>query len=275
MTDDRIRKKFFFYPRHSISCHGAGFTLVEMSIVLVVIGLIILIVFPALNAVRTNAQRSATDTNLQALLRATAAFAQANGCLPCPTPADIYGSGFGRVRGDTVTAACNVCNSPEGIPPFVSLGVPMSMAKDGWGRWITMRVDPALTVSSMAGIIPSGQVGLCAANLNKANRIGIVVPGGATQAAAVIFVSHGPNGYGSYAANPLSGDSNGWRLSFPSGTTACASGGYERCNADGDLTFYNAPSVFGGNNPFDDILLFLDRNALVSLFGNGSCQTAW
>ncbi len=251
-----------------------GFTLVEMSLVLIIIGLTILIIFPALSAVRTNAQRTVTDSNLQTLLRATAAFVHANGCLPCPTPATTVGSAFGYVRGDNNTAACNGCGSPEGIPPFASLGLPMNMAKDGWGHWITMRVDPALTDNSFSSVIPNGMAGLCMTGLNKANQVIVQIPNGGSQPAAVIFVSHGPNGRGSLIASPQSGLKNGYRLlPLPCRVSTCTnSGGYECCNTDGNSTFINASPIVRNNDPFDDILLFLDRNALVSLIGNSVCQ---
>jgi len=58
--------------------HQAGFTLVEMAVVLIIVGLLILTVFPALLAVRSASQRNATQTNLHSLMQATAAFVQAN-----------------------------------------------------------------------------------------------------------------------------------------------------------------------------------------------------
>ncbi len=120
-----------------------------MAVVLVIIGLVILTVFPALTAARTGSQRMLTQNNLQALMLATAAYVQANGCLPCPTPPAVFGNGFGIVRGDATVNpnACGACPTPEGIPPYMSLGVPASTAHDGWGQWISMRVDPALTAA--------------------------------------------------------------------------------------------------------------------------------
>ena len=277
-------------PEHTR--HLRGFTLVEMAMVLLVIGLVFLIVYPALNAVRVSAQRSLTDSNLQALMRATAVYVQTNGCLPCPAPATTAGTGYGRVRGDTNAAVCGSCAQPEGIPPFVSLGIPESTAHDGWGRWITMRVDPMLTVNF--GIVPpttpctaldvtngtctqvgASQKGLCRSGLSNVNRINVQIPTGPVEQAAVIFVSHGANGCGAFYAGALSGALNGSRLRFPDGTQSCANGGFEQCNAGDTTTFVNASQVLGGSNPFDDSLTFLDRNNLVSLFGNGSCQTVW
>lgn len=284
-----------------------GFTLVEMSVVLVIVGLLILTVFPALTALRAGSQRTMTQSNLQALMLATAAYAQANGCLPCPTPATASGSGFGRVRGDTAPTACNGCATAEGIPPFVSLGVAASVAHDGWGRWITMRVDPALTASALGAVVPpmspctasdlaahpvtptctllnASQKGLCQTKLSAANRVNVQTPGGAAQQAAVVFLSHGSTGYGAFLAGALAyetGYNGGCRLNFPAVAAAClqnlscvspANGAaYAACNADGKNQFFNAAMQDG----YDDMMAFADRNTLVSMLGNGACQTAW
>jgi prepilin-type N-terminal cleavage/methylation domain-containing protein len=315
----------------------SGFTLVEMAVALIIIGLVILAVFPALMAMRAGSQRGLTQSNLQALMTATAAYAQANGCLPCPTPASAIGNGFGRVRGDASAAppACGICSTAEGIPPFASLGVPAAVAHDGGGHWITMRVDPALTInfgiappakpvacacsapasgtctatscSTVVNGICTGapigcacgppvnnvcaplpmsisQQGLCEPSgtgpglLSKANSIAVQTPGGAKQTAAVLFVSHGANGYGSFYANPVNGAfGNGWTLTFPPGTASCGVGGYAECNsaATNSPLFYDAPPVTGGSAAYDDMLAYVDRNTLVSMLGNGSCQTVW
>lgn len=297
-----------------------AFTLAEMSIVLIVIGLVIMTVFPALSALRASAQRVATQSHLDALMQATATYAQANGCLPCPTPANIANTapaGFGRVRGDAsaTPAPCGTCATPEGIPPFMSLGVPASVAHDGSNRWITMRVDPALTNPANIAIPPtapalcvcaynaatnacasttagcscaapvSGQCaqpfnaslrGLCAPSLSKANAIAVQIPGGSTQSAAVIFVSHGLNGAGSFNASVRPNANNGLRLAFPDWFPTCDNNGFAQCNADGNASFTDAPKVNAGNNPFEDTLAYLSRNALVSMAGNGAtCQSAW
>lgn len=269
---------------------NGGFTLVEMSIVLVVIGLIIMAVIPALNSARMASQRSLTDSNLQALMRATAVYVQANGCLPCPAPASATGGGFGRVRGDDSAspAPCGACIVQEGIPPFSSLGIPAATAHDGWNRWITMRVDRALT--NNFGVVPptspctsadapcpvgTSQKGMCKSGLSTTYRINVQTVNGSSQLAAVIFVSHGPNGFGAYQASAkstaMNADDN--HPSFPDGALCAAS--TEVCNADGLNHFQLASPSNDKTNPFDDILMYADRNNIVSMLGNGSCQTTW
>ena len=285
-----------------------GFTLVEMSVVLVIIGLLILTIFPALTSLRAGSQRSVTQNNLQALMLATASFVQANGCLPCPTPASTVGNGFGRVRGDTAVASCSGCTLAEGIPPFVSLGISPNVARDGWGHWFTMRVDPALTAAALGAVVPptrqctademtklaackstsASQNGLCQNGLRTvvgAVPISVTMPGSSAQQVAVLFVSHGSKGYGALVADTLinSAGSNGCRLPFPNqaaicppktGTCAAPSTGlgYAQCNANGANSFYNPPP----SGDYDDVIAYADRNMIVSMLGNGTaCQTVW
>ncbi len=128
-----------------------GFTLVEMAVVVVIAGIILGALLPALLDMRRMTALTATQTNLQGLLRATAAYVQANGCVPCPMPSGSVSAGFGRVRGDARAGypACGICAQPDGIAPFVSLGIDPAVAKDGWGHWITMHVDPLLAQNPM------------------------------------------------------------------------------------------------------------------------------
>ncbi|MDR3424867.1 MAG: prepilin-type N-terminal cleavage/methylation domain-containing protein [Alphaproteobacteria bacterium] len=300
----------------------SGFTLVEMAVVLVVMGLVMLTVLPALNTVRSANQLSLTQSNLRSLMLATAAYVQANGCLPCP--AATSGTGFGtetsyiiNTSGKPTPNACGICSSPEGIPPYVSLGLPASTAHDGWGHWITMRVDPALTNPANCGtasnscsnyiFIPptalcttadyssgycaaqSGSPvgysdkGLCKYNLSAASNavpITVSTPNGTSQKAAVIFVSYGSTGYGSYVASLQ----QGWQMPFPSPPNnpssatynpCSAYSGYPKCNAAGTANFVDAMTVVGDTDPYDDVLAYADRNALVSMFGNGACNTTW
>lgn len=248
-----------------------GFTLVEMSIVLIVIGLVILTVFPAMKAVRDGQQRAATASNLQTLMRATAAFIQASGCLPCPTPASTVGAGFGFVRGESGAATCGVCNAPEGIPPFASLGLPAASAKDGWSRWITMRIDKSLANPLACGSSCT-LTKLCQqAALSTTSRVFVSTPGGPqNQTAAVIFMSHGPDGFGAFQTFSISGmGSDDHVYNGP------ASAVLELENADGDASFTDAPITSNPTDPFDDVMTYMDLNALVAFLGQGACQTTW
>jgi type II secretory pathway pseudopilin PulG len=279
-----------------------------MAIVLVVMGLVMLTVLPALTAVRSANQLALTQSNLRNLMLATASYVQANGCLPCPAVPGNTGANFGRLGYSSTTISCGTCSAPEGIAPFVALGVPASTARDGWGHWITMRVDPALTANF--GVTPptagcqcndfiaplpanctsstaktttptcttlnGSQKGFCQSNLSASKTyITITTPGGALQEAAVIFVSHGSTGYGSFVAAPRQ---SGYLLPFASNYASCSAyGGYAQCNsaANNSTQFYDAPTVISNTDSYDDVLAYADRNTLVSMLGSGSCGTVW
>src|SRR5262249_30262916 len=154
--------------------------------------------------------------------------------------------------GSSNPVACKGCPTAEGIPPFMALGIPAATAHDGWGHWITMRVDPALTIlpsnpancaasNSCSSFVPPAALclavdvsngvctsvqagaakGLCRTNIDASNRINVAVPGAGSQQAAVIFVSHGASGYGAYVANAENPDSNGCRLQTNCQAVAC------------------------------------------------------
>ncbi len=302
-----------------------GFTLVEMAVVLVIIGLVILTIFPALNAMRSANERALTQSNLHSLMLATATFVQANGCLPCPASPYAVNANFGKLGG--TGTACGNCPlaSAQGIVPFASLGIPESTAHDGWGHWITMRVDPILAVLPTNPLgttfVPPASIctsadftnnatfcavpnqaplgtnspvnisskGLCRYNLSHASGalpITVSIPAGGTQQAAVIFISHGTTGYGSYIDAPVNiSGQNGIIIQFPSNLTIqsgypkCSPpyGGFAQCNSAGNNSaqFYDAPTIISANDNYDDILAYADRNTLITMLGNPGCATTW
>jgi prepilin-type N-terminal cleavage/methylation domain-containing protein len=270
------------------AAHHAAFTLVEMAVVVVIAGIILSSLLPALLDIRRTAQFTATQTNLQTLLRATAAYTLANGCLPCPTPGDkINASGaLGKVRGDNSAgaAACGNCPIADGIAPFVSLGVDPSVAKDGWGRWITYHIDRSLAnptactetekLANNAGCSKTDAVssGLCRAGLAATgNPLTINLPNVTSARAAVIFISHGVNGAGAYRLN-----ANATQPRLDVSPCETAKGNVEGCNVkSGSNVNDNSFYVYDRSERVDDIITYMDRNALVSLFGNAACTTPW
>lgn len=284
---------------------SGGFTLPEMAIVVVISGLLLVTLLPALRATQSAAALSATQSNLQTLLRATAAYVAANGCLPCPTSGgNISGAESGVVSSQLVVdgklmrnTPCGSCDSLDGIPPFVSMGLDAATAKDGWGRWITMHVDPALTnptacsgdekTANALGCSKNDSLltGFCRpyprtpAEKKISLRVQLATQG--TAFTSVVFLSHGANGFGAYRTPKRKGVScsDDTRLGFPanascSGGKPSVSHGEEVCNdkcLTPDELFYE---IQRGEN-FDDILAYADRNALVSMLGSGSCTTPW
>src|SRR5262249_20109211 len=106
--------------------------------------------------------------------------------------------------------------------------------------------------------LPAGlsQQGLCASGLSTANRIGVQTPNGSTQQAAVLFISYGMSGAGSFVASPIPSFVNGSRLQFSSSVTCTPTGGYAACNQNGSGQFINASF----SPSYDNMMLFADRN---------------
>jgi len=108
-----------------------GFTLIEMSIVLIVVSLILAGVLKTVSVQRQQLKRDETRQALQIINQALVGFAATEGRLPCPdTDADGESN-------PTALAFGNTCTSEEGFLPFVDLGVP---SEDAWGNRYRYRV---------------------------------------------------------------------------------------------------------------------------------------
>ena len=130
----------------------AGYTLVEMAIVLVVAALILAAAIAILVPIIQAARQLETQEKLTKIERALNAYALANYRIPCPAEPDVgtpvTGTPFGAedgsgANGDTIPNGCP--NITEGIVPFRTLGLPQDMVVDGWSNYITYAVSPVFT----------------------------------------------------------------------------------------------------------------------------------
>lgn len=118
-----------------------GFSLVELTVVLVIMGLI-LGLFMGASSTLMNAQRAqTTQVKLRAIDQALVSFVSVNRRLPCPA----NGSVTAGIEVSPCTAAGS--NQVNGVVPWAALGLSASDIEDGWGVRITYRVDPVLTDS--------------------------------------------------------------------------------------------------------------------------------
>ena len=132
-----------------------GFTLLEMAIVLLILGLALAATVMPLNRMFQSSQLSANQERLDAAREALLTFAAVNGRLPCP---DRTGDGREdqRAAADPPSFGC-AGNIYEGFLPWATLGVQQT---DYWGTRLRYRVsaeftrrgnDPAWTCGSVAG----------------------------------------------------------------------------------------------------------------------------
>ena len=120
-----------------VHLNSRGFTLIEMAIVLVIIGLLLGgVLMPLANQVEQR-QISETQKALDEIKEALVGFAVANGRLP--RPATSATNGAENATGCATDAACT------GFIPWASLGV---TKLDSWGKIIRYSVTPAFANSS-------------------------------------------------------------------------------------------------------------------------------
>lgn len=179
----------------------AGFTLLELSIVLVVIAL--LTGFSVmLGVAQVNAARSAqTYEKMNAIEQALLTYRRANNRLPCPAvmTLPLSNSNFGVADTDNdcdgVTLLSGGSNRGRwGAVPVITLGLPADFAFDGWGSLFQYSVDWGITATNAFTTYPISNTTIGDLQVNDASGTSI------TTKAIYVLMSYGQNGIGGYSA---------------------------------------------------------------------------
>jgi prepilin-type N-terminal cleavage/methylation domain-containing protein len=209
----------------------AGFSLLEMAVVLVIVGLLLGGLLTSMSAMQARRHEETTRHQLDDIREALIVFAVVNRRLPCPadpaTPDTVAGAGLER----TPTAA-GCTGGILGVLPWATLGLPQT---DAWGRRFTYRVSatfartaPAITLASTGD-----------ATVENASLVAT-----ATQV-PVVYVSHGADAAGSR---------NSAGAQAPAGTNPL-----QQENADGDAVFVaDTPT-----NGYDDLVGWVPATLLL------------
>jgi prepilin-type N-terminal cleavage/methylation domain-containing protein len=245
-----------------------GFSLVELSIVVLVIGIVLTMGIGAWTANLENQAHSATAQRHAAIKEALTGYLRRNSRLPCPDTNFAAPDGVENraTPGDATTA----CSAAFGMLPYVTLGLARDAARDGWGHFFSYHVSNANITAASSGNWSAntdwtrtawfrpGNAGLITVN----DRSGATVTPIATGVVTIV-VSHGRNGLGAYTVG-------GTRNTLPSAGTD------EEANTNGGTTYFRRElttddAATGG--PFDDHLLFLSANDLLEpLFRDGTLR---
>ena len=202
-----------------------GFTLVEILVVVVILGLIMAMAGILLRSVAATQKRSVTATRLANIEAAIVQFVQVQRRLPCPADGTQTAAAGGLEMYSTGTCTGS---QQHGVVPWRTLGLSAADALDGWERRITYRVgselvapeamnlsrcDPAgtgalvsgvcnttCTANSLGNCTPPGTYltgkGLTVKNLSGTD---VMAPTAATPTgAAYVLISHGESGGGAY-----------------------------------------------------------------------------
>lgn len=177
-----------------------GFTLIELSIVMVALGLLIAPLFSYISA-QVNIKRAIKEEAVnQRVLSALAVYAKQKGFYPCPSnPASAVGADdFGRGRdsdysdGSGGDGVCNESNivSVGGVfiggLPVRELGLPSRFAANTQSWKYSYAITADLTKNASAiGVITVKEPGLVLNNI--------------TTSAPFVIVNHGPDGKGTFS----------------------------------------------------------------------------
>ena len=223
-----------------------GFTLIELAIVMVVVGLMLAGAMKLLGSQLDQSRFKATRDHLQTAYDALVAFYASHAYLPCPADGALPGSdaNYGRAQPEASGACAGVAAANQ-VLPWRTLGLQDELSFDGWHQRLSYHVSAALT---SAGSASPGDLSV---------RDGAAgVPGTAeiTPAAAFVVLSHGENGLGA------------WLASGQRKTTAGVSA-QEGENTDGAEPFVDKPLSQAVGDEFDDIVIWREKPALAQATG--------
>lgn len=254
-----------------------AFSLIELSIVLVILSILIVGALSVSTVGITNAKNKVTNDRMQAIYRALGDFMLTQNRLPCP--ADItktktsagYGAEVGSqgaCSGTGVYASNNQSNIVYGMLPINALKLSSDMAEDGFGSKFSYIVNKKFTKQEFPGASAS-PTGFSYSAATGTDLIKILEQPSANEVDNNIFViiSHGMNKFGSFNANSSSqngASSDSYEqqnyLSSISGSTA----NYGIIAGQGTRVVITSMNM--GSDIFDDIVLYKNRSNLVSDF---------
>lgn len=232
-----------------------GFTLVEMAIVLMIVGLLLGGMLVPLSAQMEQRNNSDTQKAMADIKEAIIGYAMSTGQLPCPAdPSAVTGvtanAGISR-------ATCTTAADSTGVLPWATLGVNET---DAWGNRYTYRVtsDFADAINPVAhvdgGCTPSPtptQASFALCSVGNLNVLSAAPPTANTTIAGsvpAVIISHGKNAAGAYT---------------PQGTQlAVGSNADEQENSDG-----STDNNYVSHTPtptFDDLVVWISPNILMN-----------
>ncbi len=187
-------------PPHLLSRrnrNGNGFTLVEMAVVVLLMGIVLTMGLSMLKVTQENAAWSETRLKQDRIKAALIGFFRTNGRLPCPDSA---------LPPTGVEPAACLGAAGRGVPPWRVLGLSVGDVQDGWSNFISYRVANATPVTSRNWTLKAGATAFslreltvlpATVSLSYQERSDAGALGGAlTPYPVVMLISHGKNGAG-------------------------------------------------------------------------------
>jgi prepilin-type N-terminal cleavage/methylation domain-containing protein len=192
-------------PRSVPLVLSRGFTLIELSIVVVIISMLLSLGLGVLNAQLVSAAHSETKKRQAIIQDALTAYLGANKRLPCP---DVPNNTHGAIDTSQVTGAedrtgglaTGVCSGNIGVVPYATLGLGREVALDGWGNFMSYSIPAG------SGTCPGTGINWSLADCFGAAKTApyslfegtVVAPTPAASNVLAMVISHGPNGFAAW-----------------------------------------------------------------------------
>ena len=282
------------------SAKNYGFTLVELSVVLIIIALIIASTAPAYVKGADTARFTATKNKLVAITTALNTYYAKNHRLPCPASGSVTSttaagslttgqSGFGLeiyttngVGACDLSVAGNSGNTTlptgtfrylgndgasyirQGTLPIKVLGLPDDMMYDGYKNKFTYAVTEKFTTSAVAGIITVND-GISST----------AIPNSIMNNAVFVVVSHGKDGDGAWSKTGTRNACNTNKTRDMENCGSYATAGNRSAATTSTDDYYFTDSTFNDfkaeintANWFDDIVTYENENSIIGLTPN-------
>ncbi len=212
-----------------------GFSLVELAMVLLAVGLLAALFLPATNTMMDNNRRKETRVKLEALESAISRFVMTTKRLPCPADGSLAPGNANQGLELVSGGVCTVAALTSGVVPWRTLAVSQSEALDAWGNLVTYRVwggagatnsltgangmdmsacDPAQTGAAVSGACSAttSPLNWLTADTGRGFRACNASPCAVSSTAelaskangngvAYFLISHGANKFGAYNTN--------------------------------------------------------------------------
>jgi prepilin-type N-terminal cleavage/methylation domain-containing protein len=130
------------------AANAAGFTLIEIAVVIVVLSLLLAMIAGLGTAMVGSQRREATRQRLAGVETAIALFVSQHKRLPCPANGTLAGTdaNAGKESPDPPTGVCTGSQA-NGVVPWRALGLGEQDVTDGWGNRLTYRAAPDYVVA--------------------------------------------------------------------------------------------------------------------------------
>lgn len=255
----------------------AGFTLIEMAIVIIIGGILLSFLGSALIAYMKKSRINTTEFRSEIIQEALAQYLSVNKRYPCAAsridgPAD---PNFGREVNDCSSAPVGGARSSGGVRigaiPTRTLNLPDDFITDGWGNKFTYAVTEVLATP----LLYSSDGGLISVLDSVGNPLIIAKPlPDPPSLGHYVLVSHGASGNNSY---PLGS------IALPRPVCAVVSLEDENCNDDAVFRSTLVSSDVTGANFYDDYTYYKGQTApvltipagAVMAFNLGVCPDGW